>query len=138
MDLGKLKQILRVHEAEKLKMYVDTTGNFTIGVGHNLSDKPISQRASDVILEDDINDTITSLVKAFPWFTTLGDCRKRALTDMCFNLGLDGLLKSPKMLDALSKGQWQVAHDEALNGPWHLQVGQRAVDIANQFLSGHD
>lgn len=136
MDLVKLKRSLRSHEGEKLKMYLDSVGKATIGCGHNLSDKPISQRASDVILEDDINDTITGLVKTYSWFTSLDDCRQRALTDMAFNVGLGGLLKSPKMLDALSKGQWQVAHDEALNGPWSHQVDNRAVEIANMFLTG--
>jgi lysozyme len=51
-----LKVQLAVDEGRKAKMYLDTVGKWTIGVGHNLSDKPISQRAIDVIFEDDIGD----------------------------------------------------------------------------------
>lgn len=138
MDSNKLRASLRLHEAEKLKMYQDQMGNWTVGVGHNMSDKPISSRASAVILDDDINDVITDLTKTYSWFPSLDDVRQRALIDMCFNLGLGGLMKSPKMLDALSKGQWQVAHDEALNGVWAKEVGQRAVTDALQFLTGKD
>lgn len=138
MDLVKLKAQLTHHEGIKLQVYNDSVGIPTIGVGRNLRDKGITASEAMLLLENDISDVIDGLMKTYPWFAGLGDVRQRALIDMTFNVGLGGLKKSPKMLDALSKGQWKVASDEALSGPWVTKVGQRAKDIALQFLTGTD
>jgi lysozyme len=55
---------------------------------------------------------------------------------MTFNMGFSKLLGFRNMLDALKTGNWQRAHDEALNSEWAGQVGDRAQRIALQFLNG--
>ena len=50
-----LQAQLTVDEGHKNFMYKDTKGIPTIGIGHNLN-KPISDRAVQVIFEDDMAD----------------------------------------------------------------------------------
>lgn len=66
MDLNKLKELLRINEGVRTAPYRCSAGKLTIGVGHNLDDKPISQRAVEVILEYDVNDVINDLNKTLP------------------------------------------------------------------------
>ncbi len=55
-NLQKLYAELERDEGLRLKPYRDTVGKQTIGVGHNLDAKPISERAASCILEDDVAD----------------------------------------------------------------------------------
>src|SRR6185312_8317915 len=49
-----LAALLRRHEGVRASPYRDVEGNLTIGVGHNLDCVPLSARAIDLILDDDI------------------------------------------------------------------------------------
>ena len=128
-------QLLR-DEGERLKMYLDSRGVPTIGVGHNLRDKAISKRASRTILEDDINDATSGLVTALPWVLALDEVRKGALQNMAFNLGVQGLLEFKKALAYMQQGAYQNAAGEFLNSAWAEQVGPRAHRLAQQIASG--
>lgn len=39
VNLEKAKKQLILHESEELKLYKDTVGKYTIGIGRNLSDR---------------------------------------------------------------------------------------------------
>jgi lysozyme len=70
-SLKELRAQLYVDEGLRLKPYRDTVGHLTIGIGHNLDAKPISNRAADVILEDDIADVLKDLDRAIPLWRQL-------------------------------------------------------------------
>ena len=114
MDIEALKQQLVRHEGLRLRPYTCTAGYNTIGVGHNLDTKPISERAAMIILEDDINDAMQDLDRNLPWWRTLPDPARGALLDMCFNLGISRLLGFKRMLAALERGDYVGAALEAL------------------------
>lgn len=136
MNLIILKELLTKHEGERFSMYKDTVGKWTIGVGHNLSDKPISKRASQIILEDDINDVLNDLTRALPWWRLLTEARQIALADMCFNLGLDKLLGFKQFLGALKDGHYDDAAKHGLDSIWAKQVGSRAVELMTMIKEG--
>ena len=131
-----LKEQLIRDEGIVLKMYQDTVGKWTIGVGHNLDDKPISRRAAEIILEDDINDSIASLKTKLPWTEQLDEVRKAVLINMAFNMGIGGLLAFKKMLTACKSGNFKLAAKEMLDSKWKDQVGQRAFRLAKQMETG--
>lgn len=131
-----MNQLLR-HEGVRLLPYTDTTGNLTIGVGHNLS-KPITHRAAMLILEDDITDAKNDCLHAFPWFADLDEVRQSVILNMCFNLGLKRLSKFVEMQKAINMGEYDRAADEMLKSVWSRQVGQRAVELANLMRHGEE
>jgi lysozyme len=101
MDL--YEQLTR-DEGEKLKMYKDSRGILTIGIGHNLEAKAISKRASQVIFEDDVNDAKRELAEKLPWTSNLDDARLGVLINMTFNMGVRGLMAFEKMLAHVKAG----------------------------------
>lgn len=142
MDIQKLSQALTQEEAKKNHMYLDTVGKWTIGVGHNLTDKDISDRAVQVILEDDINDVVTILNQKIPWWNNQDDVRQRVLADMCFNMGwgngLHGLSSFPHMLEFVRTKQYSTAAQHGLDSHWAKQVGSRATKLMKMMETGQD
>lgn len=132
----RLLEMLIRHEGVRNKPYRDSTGNLTIGVGHNLDVKGISQAAIDQILKDDITDTRRGLSSIFSWFNSLDPVRQDVLVDMAFNLGVGGVLAFRKMLAAVKAGEWAIAADEMLDSKWAIQVGNRAKELAQMMEEG--
>ena len=125
--------LLKLHEGVKLKPYRCPTGYLTIGIGRNLDANGISHEEAELMLENDIQAATTALKRNVSFFTNLSEARQTALIDMCFNLGLNGLLSFKKMLSALSVGNYSKAAQEVLNSRYATQVGGRAVTIATMI-----
>src|SRR3990167_2004489 len=100
-----LRQLER-HEGKRNKMYRDSLGIETIGVGHNLRDKAISDRAVEVIFDDDVNDVLRDLSREFPGYEELNEPRRWVLINMAFNMGVKGLLDFKNTLEAIKDGKW--------------------------------
>lgn len=130
VDLSSVYKTLRADEGERLSPYRCTEGFLTLGVGHNLDAKPISKRASQVILEDDVADVLAELDRALPWWRGLPTRRAEALVHMGFQLGVPGLVKFRKMLAALRAGDGVEAEKQALDSLWANQTPARARRIA--------
>lgn len=131
-----LQKMLIRQEALKTKMYKDTTGNWTIGVGHNLTVKGISEAIALAILVEDEQDAMRELAANLPWYSNMCEPRQMALISMCFNLGIEGLLKFKQTLDALEKEDWKLAHDNVLLSLAAHQDFTRYQEIAQIFLTG--
>lgn len=127
---------LRRDEGERLKMYADSRGIPTIGIGHNLRDKAISQRASQTIFEDDLADVDRELSAALPWVTNLDDARRGVLRNMAFNLGVAGLLAFRQTLALIQAGKYEDAAKEMLKSAWAEEVGPRAQRLSLQMKTG--
>ncbi len=102
MNVKRAKELLELHEARRDRMYKCSAGFNTIGIGHNLDANPISERAIDVIFEDDLNVVLNDLTKNLPWWRTLSENRQLVLVDMCFNLGIGRLLGFKKLESIIS------------------------------------
>lgn len=136
MNLEILKKRLIREEGSKRNLYQDTVQKWTIGVGHNLSDKPISQRAVDVIFEDDIFDCIQGLDRELPWWNELDDVRQNVLLEMVFNLGINGLLAWKNTLNAIKNADYLVAADKMRNSKAASQTGKRYLELAQMMETG--
>jgi lysozyme len=130
-----LKSLLIKHEGEKLKLYKDTFGNLTIGIGRNLSDREIYQNESDLMFENDVNYFSDFLSKNYPFFDHLNEARQCALIDMCF-MGIKKFQTFKRMLQALTEFDYERAALEVMDSRYALQVGQRAIDISNIIRTG--
>ena len=121
------------HEGKKRELYLDSEGKWTIGVGHCLDTKPISDRAVMVIFEDDCMDVERELTKLVYDFDELPDRAQLALFDMVFQLGLGGVQKSKKMLLAIQERDWDKAADECLDSKYHKQTPARCEENAQML-----
>ena len=119
-----------------LKPYRCSKGKLTIGVGRNLDDKGLSNEEALFLLQNDIQEAITSLKKEFPFFQSLSMDRQIVLIDMCFNLGINRLKGFKKMIKAIEEKDYSLASKEMLSSLWAKQVGARSKDLAHLMETG--
>lgn len=123
-------------EGLKLKPYKCTAGKTTIGVGRNLDDVGITNEEALELLRNDIMRCMKDLDKNLPWWRTLTENRQSALVNLCFNLGIGGLLGFKNTLEYIRTGQYDKAAENALQSKWAAQVGDRAKRIAELIRKG--
>jgi len=138
MNIQKIKEQLILHEGIRLFPYIDTVGKLTIGVGRNLTNVGISRAEAEMFLESDINGCIEQLDKNLPWWKNLSEVRQHVLINMCFNLGIAGLLKFTRTLNAIQWDQFDDAARFMLESKWAKQVGERAITLANMMKTGQE
>ena len=138
MDIDKLIAQLKVHEGVRSKVYLDTEGIETIGVGRNLRDRGLSDDEIELILANDIRDFQEEVERAFSWWSDLDDVRQRVVVDMAFNMGLGSLSKFVNTLSHIENGRYEEAGVEMLDSKWARQVGDRANVLSNMMKTGED
>lgn len=136
MDINKLKTQLTIDEGRKKRIYTDTKGKITGGVGRNLTDRDFSDNEIDLMLENDIILVITQLDNLFPWWKKMSDIRMQVLANMCFNLGITKLVQFKNTLKAMQEGRYNDAADAMLASAWSSQVGERAQRLAKMMRIG--
>lgn len=151
IDMQEAIKRLILHEGLRLKPYKCPAGYLTIGVGRNVETNPITEEEKKVIgdwdhgitengakylLKNDIIKAHKNCKKYIDFYKDLDDERQYALLDMCFNLGIIGLLKFRKMLFAMEIGDYRGASKECLNSKYAKEVGKRAVRIAKTIEKG--
>jgi GH24 family phage-related lysozyme (muramidase) len=136
MNEEKLFSQLRLHEGERARVYVDTVGKLTGGVGRNLSDKPFRPSEIALMLKNDVAEAVAELDRVTPWWRQLDDVRQNVLVDMMFNMGAPRLVQFRKFLAFAQTGKWELAATEMLDSLWAKQVKGRAQTLARQFRTG--
>ena len=131
----RLREMTKRDEGCRLLPYHDSAEKLTIGYGHNL-DKPLTQRAVNVIPDDDLADAVDDVRRSISWSKNLDDIRFAVLVAMAFNLGIGGLLKFKKMLGAAAVRDFSLAADEMIASMWAGQVGKRANRLARLMRTG--
>jgi lysozyme len=132
----KLKALLVSHEEYRQFPYTDTTGNLTIGIGRCLTTRGISTIEAFQLLDDDVLYFASKLDHNLPFYSDLSEPRQIALIDMCFNLGINGLLDFKETIQALNDKDYEKAAQCMLDSKWATQVGERATCLANIIKTG--
>lgn len=123
--LNWLVALAKHHEGFRSKIYVDTTGNRTIGYGINL-EQGITEPEAAVIL----TMRLTPLAGLWEGIPNLSPERKVVLVDMAYNLGVSKLMEFQKMFDAIQNENYEDAALEMLDSEWARQTGTRATEDA--------
>ena len=135
--MNRIKAQLVRHEGLRLKPYRCTAGKLTIGIGRNLEDRGISQKEAYAMLEQDIVDCEQRLIDEIPQiYTKLDEVRQSVLLNMCFNLGIKGLLEFKNTLAFIDAGDWERAANGMLASKWAKQVGMRAIELSELMRKG--
>ena len=130
-----IEQLLIKHEALRLLPYKDSTGHLTIGVGRNLTDVGLSKDECMMLLHNDINRTVNALQAHLAWYNQQPTAVRSVLTDMCFNMGIDGLLEFHTTLGYIQAYRYKDASVSMLQSLWARQVGSRATEDSKMLAS---
>lgn len=132
---GRLKAMLERHEGFRARVYNDTEGIPTIGIGRNVGTKGITRSEAEFLLENDINEALAALM-GYWWFATLDEVRQAALTDMMFNLGATRFAGFHDFIHAMEQEDYVAASREMLDSKWAKQVGARSVELSDMVKTG--
>jgi len=135
--MNRIKAQLVRHEGLRLKPYRCTAGKLTIGIGRNLDDRGISQKEAYMLLENDIQNCEKQLMDEIPEvYNKIDEVRQSVLLNMCFNLGIKGLLEFKNTLAFIDAGDWERAANGMLASKWAKQVGMRAIELSEMMRKG--
>ena len=130
-----LKMLMIDHEGKKEKLYFDTEGHGTIGIGRNVSQVGLRDDEIDLLFKNDSGFFYENLSKSYPWFLELNEARQIAIISMAF-MGLQKFKTFKRMIAALDKHDYQMAAIEILDSNYGRKLTRRANHIANIILQG--
>lgn len=151
--MNEIIQRLCYNEGIRLKPYKCSEGKLTIGVGrcldtnpltteemsfigHNCRENEITKDQAMYLLRHDIEKVKSELDRNLPWWKNLNEDRMYVLIDLCFQLGITGLLKFKNMLKFLSTGFFIQASEELLDSRYARQTPARAQRNAQCIKTG--
>jgi|TARA_B110000908_G_C10119767_1_gene387046 lysozyme len=142
MNIEECKADIKRHEGEVLKIYEDSLGYKTLGIGHLCQPQdpeytwevgtPVTQEVVDLYFTDDFNkhyQEAAHIYGSIPSFNRLPTTIQHVLVNMCFNLGGTRLSKFKNMLKACKEGDWKQMAVEMEDSRWFNQVGGRSREL---------
>jgi lysozyme len=124
-------------EDYKQLLYKDSRGIWTCGFGRNMESKGLSYPEALILLKNDVDECEKELLTHISFYKDLDCARQVVLLNMCFNIGLEGLMGFKKMLDLVGEGQYQIAAQEMLASSWAKQLPARAALLSLIMEKGH-
>jgi lysozyme len=125
---------LKEHEGLRLKPYYCSAGRLTIGYGHSLDDKGITEKEAMYLLKQDIQACVYDLNRIFgTHFGTIPEIAQRVLIDMRFNLGPSRFRKFKKLIAAIRVNDFKKAKLEMIDSLWYKQVGGRSKTLVEMM-----
>ena len=138
MNMDRLLESVKKHEGYRNKVYLDTLGKRTVGVGHLCvesfweDDKEYDEKFLMEILQKDLQEAIRgarSLMEEHDC-TDIDEQAEEILIEMVFQLGMTGVSKFKKMWKALAEKNYIGASYEMLDSRWSKQTPNRAKSMA--------
>ena len=136
--MERLLKSVKEHEGYRNKVYLDTLGKRTVGVGHLCvedfweDDKEYEESFLMEILEKDLQEAIhgaRSLMGEYGC-ADIDEQAEEILIEMVFQLGKTGVSKFKNMWKALSELNYVGASYEMLDSRWAKQTPNRAKSMA--------
>lgn len=143
--ISRAKAYTKENEGLRLEMYRCPKGRPTIGYGHLVrrhemplyKDTMITPEQANEIFDRDWQTAYEGAVRVFPDFSELSDKRKIVMVDMCFQLGMMGLVGFRRMLRALRRRDYVEAADEILDSHYaRVDSPRRAMRNARMMAEG--
>ena len=139
MKLERLMESVKKHEGYRNKVYLDTLGKRTVGVGHLCvedfweDDKEYEEKFLMEILAEDLQNAIKGAreLKEEHSCTDIDEIAQEIIVEMVFQLGKTGVSKFRNMWKALSEKNYIGASYEMLDSRWAKQTPNRAKAMAN-------
>ena len=138
MNMDRLLESVKKHEGYRNKVYLDTLGKRTVGVGHLCvesfweDDKEYEEKFLMEILQKDLQQAIRG-ARSLMEQHSCADIDEKAeelLIEMVFQLGMTGVSKFKNMWKALAELNYVGASYEMLDSRWAKQTPNRAKAMA--------
>jgi len=148
LNMAALKCQLTIHEGKKSRVYLDSLGNPTGGIGHLI--KPterssfpvgtaIAESQIDAWYSADVAEAVSGAKDIFgSIWSDLSDIRKRALVDLVFNLGKSKLQTFVRFISAMKIKNFDQAGRDLQDSIWYTQVGRRGPNIIAMIVQNID
>jgi len=135
VDLGELIEDLKRHEGFRSRVYDDTRGIPTIGIGFAIKDLELDEEICAMILEKKITKLLPRVNSSFPFLKDLPNVAKIVVINMCYQMGVSGVSKFKKFLKALENNDYITAAVEMLDSRWSRQTPNRAKELSEKIKS---
>ena len=143
MNMDRLLASVKKHEGYRNKVYLDTLGKRTVGVGHLCvedfweDDKEYEEKFLMTILEHDLESAIKSAKQliADHGCMDMDEVAEEIIIEMVFQLGKTGVSKFKNMWKALSGLEYSVAASEMLDSRWAKQTPNRAETMSAEMAA---
>ena len=143
MNMDRLLESVKKHEGYRNKVYLDTLGKRTVGVGHLCveefweDDKEYEEKFLMDILEADLQNAIKGAkdLMAQNGCMDIDEIAEEIIIEMIFQLGKTGVSKFKNMWKALSELDYSTAASEMLDSRWAKQTPNRAQAMSAQMAS---
>jgi len=141
MDMSRLLESVKKHEGYRNKVYLDTLGKRTVGVGHLCvedfweDDKEYEEKFLLTILEHDLKTAIKASQRLCSNGPDIDDLAKEIIIEMVFQLGETGVSKFKNMWKALEQSppEYSAAASEMLDSRWAKQTPNRAQEMSAEM-----
>ena len=138
MNMDRLLESVKKHEGYRNKVYLDTLGKRTVGVGHLCvedfweDDKEYEEKFLMTILEHDLQTAIKGAKELMEKHdcADIDEQAEEILIEMVFQLGMTGVSKFRNMWKALAEKNYIGASYEMLDSRWSKQTPNRAKAMA--------
>ena len=132
---------VKKHEGYRNKVYLDTLGKRTVGVGHLCvedfweDDKEYEESFLMEILQKDLQEAIRNAKELMNKYgcSDINEIAEEILIEMVFQLGMTGVSKFKNMWKALAELNYVGASYEMLDSRWAKQTPNRAKAMAEQM-----
>ena len=143
MNMERLLESVKKHEGYRNKVYLDTLGKRTVGVGHLCvedfweDDKEYDEKFLMDILEADLQNAIKGAkdLMSENGCMDMDEIAEEIIIEMIFQLGKTGVSKFKNMWKALSGLDYSTAASEMLDSRWAKQTPNRAQAMSAQMAS---
>lgn len=119
------------HEGIKNTVYTDSKGYLTVGIGTCVDSRVpgagLLMNEMLFILNNRI-DLIRQELWHDPWYDKLDQVRQDVITEMAFNMGVEGLLKFVGMIQCIKEQNYHSAAVEARCSKWAIEVSANRLD----------
>jgi len=141
MNMDRLLQSVKKHEGYRNKVYLDTLGKRTVGVGHLCvedfweDNKEYEEKFLMTILKHDLQTAIKGADRVLVECPVLDDLAEEIIIEMVFQLGETGVSKFKNMIKALKIPDYQTAAIEMLDSKWAKQTPERAAGMSSEMAA---
>nr|ALL27391.1 phage lysozyme 1 [Veneroida sp. qicaibei] len=146
-ETDRIKAQLKVDEGYDDKIYLDSLGLRTFGIGHLIKESdpeykldvgtPVDKGRIDKAFIEDFNEAAATTKDIYPACESWPSEVKEIMVNMAFNLG--GRLRGFKNLaKALKERNWNTAADEMKNSKWYGQVKSRGERLVSRMRAVKD
>lgn len=138
LNLTNLEQDLESDEGFRAAVYKDSEGYWTIGIGTLVDARKgggITLEEARYLLSNRLSAKFAEMDSKMAWWRQQPEPVQRALANMAYQMGVDGLLGFKNTLALIQAGKYAEAADNALKSKWAQQTPNRAKRVTDLIRS---